>query len=494
MNDTITVVGAGPTGLTAALVLAHHGIQARVLDRRDAASTASRALGLQARSMELLAMLGVADRVEQTAYRLAGSSIMRGERVVARQRWFPPDSPYPYTYVVPQQGLETMLRDRLAELGGAVEWGRAVTGVAADPSGVTLRTAGDGDLRADWVVGADGAGSTIRQAAGIAFPGERTGEVYHLADVRFRSDPDLGDGAMWLGASGPLMLMRLPDDGLWRVFIDVTDEGSAQAVRPDRASLQALLDRRGPGTLEVREVGWTSVFRSRLCLAEAYRSGRLLLAGDAAHVFPPFGGQGMNLGIQDAVGLAWRLARVADGAPPEMLDDYARERRAVAATVIRDVGARRRIFALRHPLARAWRDVMLRVVSASSLAARAASRSTSQIDLSYRTGRRTAAPAPGDRAPDAPLPTGSLHEAFRVDHFALLRIGASPALPPLPEPVTVIDIDDDSDPDGDVRRRYRMDAGLVLVRPDGHIGYRGTDVDSVVAAITASSPTYDRQS
>ncbi|WP_420112221.1 FAD-dependent monooxygenase [Pseudactinotalea sp.] len=491
MRESIAIVGAGPTGLTAAIALAHHGVEARVLERRDRASQASRALGLQARSMELLAMLGVADRVQQVAYRLGGSSIMRGDRVIAEQRWIPPDSPYPYTYVIPQHGLEVMLRDRLAELGGSVEWGRAVTEVHGDATGVTLGTA-DGAIRAHWVLGADGAGSLVRESAGIAFAGVNTGEIYHLADVRLEVEPSLSDGAMWLGADGPLMMMRLPDSGVWRIFVDVTDEEVAEDEAPNRASLQALLDRRGMLGLEIQQVEWSSVFRSRLCLADAYRADRLLLAGDAAHIFPPFGGQGMNLGIQDAVGLAWRLARVAGGASPALLDDYARERRGVAAAVIREVEGRRRMFALRHPVARTLRDAMLRLVSTSSVAARAASRTNSQIDLSYRSGRGRV-PTVGDRAPDAAFAGGTVHDHLRADRFTLLRFAGVVQLP-IPEPITVLDIDDQSDPGGRVRRRYRMSRGVVLVRPDGHIGYRGTDMNAVAGAVAASSRAYDRQS
>lgn len=492
--NSIAIIGAGPTGLTAAIALAEHGIEAQVLERRKQASSASRALGLQARSMELLAMLGVADRVHEVAYRLRGSAIMRGNRIIAEQRWIPPESPYPYTYIVPQQGLEAILRDRLAEFRGSVEWGREVTALEAGPAGVTMQTSAGGSLRADWVVGADGAGSVVRESAGIGFAGASTGEVYHLADVRLMGDPGLRDGAMWLGAEGPLMMMRLPDPGVWRIFVDVTDGEGAGGDAPDRASLQALLDRRGPGDLEIQEVGWSSVFRSRLCLADAYRSDRILVAGDAAHVFPPFGGQGMNLGIQDAVGLAWRLARVADGAPPELLDDYARERRGVAGTVIREVEARRRMFALRHTVARALRDAALRVVSASSAAARAASRTNSQIDLSYRAGGSASAPGVGDRAPDARFAGASVHAHLRVDRFTLLRFGEADPLPPMPEPITVLDVDDESDPGAALRRRYRMARGLVLVRPDGHIGYRGTNARAAIGVVAASSGTYDRQS
>lgn len=478
------VVGAGPTGLTAALVLAAHDIRATVLDRRDGASQASRALGLQARSMELLAALGVADRIVAAAYPLGGSTIMRGARALVRQQWVPPDSPYPHTYVLPQQGLEGILRDRLDELGGHVRWRQEVRTLRPGPDGVDV-VVGDAVERVAWVVGADGARSRVRESAGIAFEGEGTGEVYHLADLRLHGRPQLDDGVVWLGPQGPLMLMRLPGD-LWRIFADVTDDDDLVGREPDAGTLQRLLDDRGSPGLHVGEVSWTSVFRSRLHLAERYRAGRLLLAGDAAHVFPPFGGQGMNLGIQDAVGLGWRLARVIHGRDREdVLDAYARERRTIAASVIREVDGRRRMLALRHPVARGLREVMLRALGASAAAARATSLASSQITHSYRTGRGGARPGVGDRAPDMTLVDGRIHDALRVDRFTLLRFGDLP-LPHMPEPMTVLDVDDRTDPGGVARRRYRMGRGVVLVRPDGHIAYRGTDVRVALDRLGAS--------
>ncbi|ACQ78680.1 monooxygenase FAD-binding [Beutenbergia cavernae DSM 12333] len=493
-DTTALVVGGGPTGLTAALVLAANGIACRVIERRTAPSSSSRALGLQARSMELLAGLGVAEEVERVAYRLSGASVMRGDDELVRLPWIPPDSRYPYTYVLPQVGLEHLLRTRLGELGVEVERGAELQRLTQDDAGVVAHLADGRRLTAGWLVGADGARSRVREELGIAFPGTATGETYYLADVVLRLATPIEDSAMWLGPEGPFMLMRLPGgEGLWRIFVDVTDAArAADLPEPSAEILGDLLDERGPGGAGIERLDWTSVFHTRVCLADAYRRGRVFIAGDAAHVFPPFGGQGMNLGIQDAVNLAWRLATVARGGPQNLLDDYETERRPIAAATIRDVEARRRMYALRHPVARALRDLLLRMGGRSERAARSGARKNSQLDSGYSTGGPFAPrPRVGDRAPDGALGTGTVHERFGPDHLTLLRFRAGAS----PEPLTrdgavlTVSVDDGTDPGGTLRARYGMRGdGFVLVRPDGHIAARGARPTQARLAIEALQP------
>lgn len=479
------IVGAGPTGMVAALVLAANRTPCRLIDRRPTPTSSSRALGLQARSMELLAGLGLADEVDRQAYRLSGASIMRGDEELTRMPWLPPDSPYPYTYVLPQQGLEAILRRRLGELGIEIGTGSELESLTQDDRSVTAHLAGGRELTASWLIGADGSRSTVRDQLGIPFTGVATGETYYLADAVLDPAPPVQDSGMWLGPEGPLMIMRLPGPGgQWRLFIDVSDRtaGEDRPAEPPPELIQAMLSERGPTSTRITRTDWISVYRTRVCLADRYRGGRAFLAGDAAHVFPPFGGQGMNLGIQDAVNLGWRLARVIRGGSPDLLDAYQAERRPVAAATITKVEARRRMYGLRNPIVRGARDLLLRATAGSRPLARRTSWENSQLDISYarRPARPGAVPVEGDRLPDLPVNGGTLHDHLDPAHFTLINfapVGGVAAEPAEPgdDPV-LVRIDDASDPGGGTRVACGMRrGGYLLVRPDGHIAERGQD-------------------
>lgn len=482
---SVLVVGAGPTGLIAALTLRVNGVRCRIIDRRAQSTTSSRALGCQPRSMEVLAALGVVDALLRRSEPLGVSLIMRGAKELAEVTWIPPDAPFPYTYIFRQPVLEELLREKLDQLGIEVEWNAEFVGLD-DQDTVALS---DGRrVAAPWIVGCDGARSRVREAAGITFEGASTGEVHYLADVSFRQNDKLSSPAIWLAPDGPLMLMPLPGNSReWRIFVDVTKERNPMP-EPTRESLQALLDRRalGPGRVTIDAVHWTSTYRTSLRLARDYRNGTIFLAGDAAHVFPPYGGQGMNTGIQDAFNLGWKLARVIQGTSSSgLLDTYQAERRPVALDTMHQVDQRRRLFAIRNPLGRRLRDLALQVLMRSTRAKRAGSYATSELGISYR-GRswlcvddgRSARPRAGDRAPDGPLGGGRLFEVLHPTRFTLLVFAnsdvASAIAPELPPDVAVVKVDRSTDPGQALTKRYNAGRGaLVLVRPDGHIGFRG---------------------
>jgi 2-polyprenyl-6-methoxyphenol hydroxylase-like FAD-dependent oxidoreductase len=479
------VVGAGPTGLTTALTLAVNGVGCRIIDRRASSTTSSRALGCQPRSMEALAALGVADALLPRSQALGTSLIMRGTEELAAVNWMPPDAPFPYTYIFRQPVLEELLREKLGRLGIEVEWNTEFVGLD-DQHTVALM---DGRRVATrWIVGCDGAHSRVREAAGIAFEGASTGEVHYLADVSFRQNDEISRPTIWLAPDGPLMVMPLPGTPPeWRIFVAVTKEREP-LPEPTRESLQALLNRRalGPERVTIDAVHWTSTYRTSLHLAHDYRSETVFLAGDAAHVFPPYGGQGMNTGIQDAFNLGWKLARVIHGTSPSaLLDTYQTERRPVAVDTIRQVDQRRRLFAVRSPIARALRDLALQVFMRSARAQRAGSYATSELGISYH-GRswlclddgRAPRPRAGDRAPDGPLDGGRLFEVLHPTRFTLLvfadRGVAATIAPELPPEIAVVNINRATAPDHALTKRYNAERGaLVLVRPDGHIGFRG---------------------
>jgi 2-polyprenyl-6-methoxyphenol hydroxylase-like FAD-dependent oxidoreductase len=482
---SVLVVGAGPTGLVAALTLAVNGVRCRLIDRRASPTADSRALGCQPRSMEVLAALGVAEAIQRNSEPLAGSVVMRGPEALVTIAWVPPDAPYPYTSIFRQPVLEEVLRNRLAEFGVEVEWNAEF----ASLDDRCLATLADCQhILPSWIVGCDGARSRVREAAGIAFDGKSTGEAHYLADVSFQPEDPVPGPAMWLAPEGPLMLMRLPGrPSVWRMFIDVTGEGP-QLPEPTRESLQVLMDRRalGPGRAVIGAVHWTSIYRTSIRLAQGYRHERVFLAGDAAHVFPPYGGQGMNTGIQDAFNLGWKLARVVQGkSPPELLETYEAERRPIAIETMRQVDQRRRMYAIRSPLWRALRDQALKTLMRIEAVKRAGSYATSELGISYhrrswlcRDDGRVPRPWAGDRAPDGPLGARRLFDTLRPNQLTLLLFtgrNAPPApLPQLPSEVVLVNVDRVADPDGVLATRYKAERGaLVLIRPDGHIGFRG---------------------
>lgn len=479
---SVLIVGSGPTGLVAALALTLNGIAVRLVDKRPEAATSSRALGLQARSMEVMASLGVADRIEAVSYRLRGARMMRGNRSLVDMNWVPPESPYPHTYVVPQAGLEQILLTRLAELDIIPDRGTEVTEVTPHRSAVTARLAYGSEITADWLIGADGAHSSVRTSAGIEFPQHTTGEVYWLADAHIDLPVGIGDSALWLDRHGPFMLMRLPGaDTLWRVFADISDRtDDLPLLNP--GVLEDLMNARGPHGARVHSVDWTSVFRTRMGVADRYRADRVFLAGDAAHVFPPFGGQGMNLGIQDAMNVSWRLAARIHGAPPEVLEDYERERRPVAQTTIREVDARRKLYALRSPLARTARDLLLRIGGAIPVAERRSSLQNSQLATTYRGvaagGGRGPDPRPGDRAPDGSFGSATLHAHLGADHSTVLDFdpdAATSTVADRPGVRTLLVAGDDYRMLGTIYGVAPGGRASVLIRPDGHVGRRGPD-------------------
>jgi 4,5-epoxidase len=469
--------------LVAAISLRLWGASVRVLDKAAAEFASSRALGCQARTMEILDALGVADEVVAVSEPVRSSVTYRGSSKIGDLTWIPPDAPFPYTYVFEQSKLETILRRRLSSLGVEVEWGREVT-TLSQAERVTVGVADGTAIEADWVIGADGAHSAVRRLAGIPFEGDATGERYFIADVDFRQPPSDANALSWMGAEGPLMLMRMPNNPRrWRIFVDVTDMGE-RPLPAAREFSQQLLDRRGfgPGTIEVNNVVWDSVYRTQVRQAANYRAGHVFVAGDAGHVFPPFGGQGMNTGMQDAYNLAWKLALVVQGrASDRLLDTYHDERYPIGRQVIGEVEQRRRSFAVRGSVARLLRDLLFGIVLKSRALQAKVARTMSQIEQSYRglswLSRQADSkrPAAGDRAPDAPWHGKRLHQAFTPTGFTLLRFGQV-VLPDLPGklPLQRLDVDADATDAPALRRRYGVDAnGVVLVRPDGHIGFRG---------------------
>ena len=363
MPAPVLVVGAGPAGLTVAHELARRGVGVRIIERAPVPSPHSRALVLHCRTQELMEDAGLRDNVAEHAIELRGMTFRRGGRRLAT---VPYDlGRYP-ALSLPQPQTESVLAGRLEQLGVKVERGRELVGIKQQCDALEV-TIGNDTMTAAFVVGCDGAHSTVRRLADIPFEGDDLPEIMWMADARL--DWDLQPDRVWqlLHSDGMLSAIPMPA-GLWRlVTLRTLDEGEPTGQFFERAIVARTSAK--PRRLDIK---WTSTFRVSCRLASAYGRGRVLLAGDAAHIHSPIGGQGMNLAIQDAFCLARRLAAGIASPPEAILEPYQLERRPVAAAVMRTNARVTRLAMSTGPVQRLVRDhVMPRLLSLSPIARRA---------------------------------------------------------------------------------------------------------------------------
>ncbi|MFD0567781.1 FAD-dependent monooxygenase [Kitasatospora saccharophila] len=361
----VLVVGAGPVGLTAAAELRRRGVPVRCVDRAQGPSPLSKALAVWPRTLEVLRRLGGGKRIETHGLPIESLRYHSNNREVARIRF--DDRTRPVT--LPQPDVEALLGECLSELGGEVEWGTELVALEQDAHGVTveLRTADGTAVREEfsYVLGCDGASSTVRERLGIAFDGSTYAPLFALADVRVEGPLVHDANYYFCGPKGVVVLVGLPG-GRFRVFTAAPAGTTREDI--DLALIQRLLDDRGPGGLTLHDATWTTGFSVHARHAERTRVGRVFLAGDAAHIHSPAGGQGLNTGVQDAHNLAWKLALVHAGRAHEtLLDSYADERGQVARTVIRQADLQTRAWTPTKRWHVALRDTALRVASALRL-------------------------------------------------------------------------------------------------------------------------------
>lgn len=368
----VAIIGAGPTGLTLACRCAAEGIPFLLVDRQAEGSNTSRAAVIHARTLEVLENLGVTERLLGEGIIVPTFTIRDRDRVLARVPFERLPTRYPHTLMLPQERTERILLARLRELGGDVCRPFQLEGYEQDDSRVLLRlmdAAGSRrDVAARYLVGADGMHSTVREAAGIGFEGGSYAESFVLADVRMSWPLPDGEVALFFSPTGLVVVAPLPEG---RHRIVATCDPAPE--HPDVGFVQTLLDERGPvlDRGRIHDVVWSSRFRVHHRVADRYRLGRVFLAGDAAHVHSPAGGQGMNTGIQDAMALGTVLADVAAGRADEsLLDDYERHRRPVALQVVRYTDRMTRVATVHAPARRRVRNALLGRLASLSLVQR----------------------------------------------------------------------------------------------------------------------------
>jgi len=422
----VLVVGAGPTGLLLAGDLAAAGVACTVVERRDGESNLTRAFAVHARTLELLDARGVADELVETGEPLGALRLF--DKVEVDLSRLP--TRFPFLLVTPQYETERVLEERAGGLGAQIVRGVQFVGLRQDADGVDVDVrAEDGSVqrrRAAFVVGADGVGSAVRRSLGLAFPGHSAVQSLMLADVQLtEAPPDLltvnavAEGFSFLAPFG---------DGWYRVIA-----WDRRRQLPDGApvELDEIRDitRRALGTdYGMHDARWLSRFHSDERQVAHYRVDRVLLAGDAAHVHSPAGGQGMNTGLQDAANLGWKLAATVHGwAPAGLLDSYHAERHPVGQTVLRASGALLRLAMLRPRVLRAARRTLGGVLARTGPVARRVAGMVSGIAIAY-PARRGEHRLAGRRAPDVVVGESRLYERLRAGRFVLLDRSGDDAL------------------------------------------------------------------
>jgi 2-polyprenyl-6-methoxyphenol hydroxylase-like FAD-dependent oxidoreductase len=418
-DKTVLIVGAGPTGLTLAVDLIRRRISCRLIDAAETPFTGSRGKGIQPRTLEIFEDLGVIDPI------LAAGSLYPKFRIhfgplsvqagsIGSSKPQTEEIPYPNLWMVPQSRTEAILRDRFHALGGVVEFNKAITTFQQDQDGVKATFSTGETVRAAYLIGCDGGHSAVRKTLGLKLEGEAIGEKPTLvADVEI-DGLDHGNWHIWPFSKGGLIgLCPLPGTS----FFQMTTNAKIASTDIETGVRKATGHR-------VARVVWSSIYRPAVRMVDRYHVGRVFLAGDAAHVHPPSGGQGLNTGVQDAYNLGWKLAHVLRGGPNSLLETYESERLPIAAAVL---GLSKRLH-------------QTKAIKRGD--------ATNQLSLHYRTSSLSSgAPFgnlhPGDRMPDVRLEDGSrLFEHMRGPHATELCCPKGPR---------------------------------ILIRPDGYIAYIGSE-------------------
>lgn len=527
----VLITGAGPTGLVLGIALRQQGIECMIIDRLPSPLPWSRALGLHARTLEIFDALGVLGEVEERSLVQKGVNVHGEGGPLFRLDLTTLDAPFPWVLSCPQAAVEEVLAARFRELGGLVVRDCELLDLAQGTTGVEAKVRfaeREESVRSRFLIGCDGARSRVRELLGFGFEGARYPDHFLLADLDIHWDLDPESSHGFLLSAGALIALPMPEG--WRLIIN---EPAEEELAPE-PELEPFRRRLAQALGEVPPLGaprWLSRFSVHRRLAEHYRRNRVLLAGDAAHIQSPLGAQGMNTGIGDAFNLGWKLALYLEGrGDGRLLDTYEQERRPVARRMLYSVDLLSRSTLARNRPFRYIRDTVLRFAGRRPETGRRLLRQASQLDVHYRatpfTGQgmglspRSPGPHPGDRMPDARLDavgrdeTVRLQQWLRRGRFCLVaqlggearehtnvlsihalanRLGQDFEGRVAMELVIAEQLPGDyrglgeedfpgvgiwRDLRGEFRARYGEHDQLWLMRPDGHLAWRGAPADA----------------
>jgi 2-polyprenyl-6-methoxyphenol hydroxylase-like FAD-dependent oxidoreductase len=475
----VLVVGAGPVGMTLASELARYGVPVRIVDKAAQRTDKSKALVVWSRTLELLDRGGGSAPFVDAGFKSEAVNIIAGDKLIGRVSMEGVQTPYPYGLMLPQSETERLLEERLRGLGVEVERRVELATFQSGADGVeaVLRHA-DGreeTVSADWLVGCDGAHSAVRHGLAAPFAGETMDSDWMLADIHMTGYPcpDSESSVYW-HRDGVFVIFPI-SPGRYRIIADLPPSGAERPPTPTLEQVQAMMDRRGPVGLKALDTIWLAGFRINGRKVASYRWGRVFLAGDAAHVHSPAGGQGMNTGMQDAFNLAWKLALVVRGRCAEhLLDSYSPERSGVGDEVLKAADRLTEIGTMHNPIAQTVRNLVGHVMLGLGPVQHAIADTMTEVAIGYPRSPLNGpseggtGPKPGERvAPIAgQVPVGSGDTPL----FALFaeRSAATADL--------VRKFEGLLEPD---TRPPFHEGGIWLVRPDGYVACSSRDVGAV---------------
>jgi 2-polyprenyl-6-methoxyphenol hydroxylase-like FAD-dependent oxidoreductase len=470
MKSQVLIVGAGPVGLTMAAELARYGISVRIVDKAAQRTDKSKAVVLWSRTLELFDRAKCAEAFVAAGNKVDAANIIANKTVIGHVNFSEVDSPYPFALMLPQSDTERLLEEHLGRLGINTQRQTEISSFEQNESGITavLRNA-DGQeevVKADWLIGCDGAHSAVRHGLGLAFLGNTLQSDWILADLNLNGYPlPTTEMVTYWHDDGVLLVIPMSATR-FRIIADLGLSAGGPPVNPTLDQVQAIIDRRGPGGMTTTDPIWLSAFRINERKVSDYRAGRVFVVGDAAHVHSPAGGQGMNTGMQDAFNLAWKLALVCRGEAAEaLLDSFSVERSAVGAEVLKAAGRLTMVATMRNHTAQAVRNLFGRLLLGLAPVRKAMVDTMSEVSVGYDHSplngpalRRGDIPAPGRRlepvAGQTPVGSGN------TPRFAMFAAGNSK--------VSALAIKFPDLIDAEIRAPLDPDV-ILLVRPDGYV-------------------------
>jgi 2-polyprenyl-6-methoxyphenol hydroxylase-like FAD-dependent oxidoreductase len=531
---SVLIVGAGPVGLTMACELVRRGIDFRIIDKAPEPSDKSKALVLHSRTLEMLEQMGLVQTFIDAGHIVYGSDFYQKDKKLLHMSFGEIEGPYPYALMLPQSETERLLREHLAKQNIQVERPVELTKFSQDKGKVEawLRFAEGADekVEVDYLLGCDGAHSTVRHTTGITFDGEQYAEGFATFDVHV--DWAIPDEELSIFVAEEGMLACFPlGEKRYRIIANAPVEGHKTGDVLTLAEAQKFVDERGPGGVKLSDPIWMTWFTINRRSAKTYRSGNAFLIGDAAHIHSPALGQGMNTGMQDAINLAWKLDLVMrGGADAKLLDSYEVERHAVGQALLKTTDRVTKLITLRGTVAAGVRNHLMPLLASHEVVQHRAMKNISMLGVNYRhspivgdyhplsaglSNIIISGPQPGDRAPDAYIDSGTGEEVLRLfpaiandkfnlllfaglkqtddGHKSILEIAramaakhkglveshfvvAAETLPSALKSAEAAQIFFDSDQS--FHHTYKAESPcLYLIRPDGYIGFRSHPPD-----------------